>query len=120
MLRAGYQMLKTPPHSFAHLTQFVAGLVEGRGSDAKHGLAGREFRLTKFFYFCVRRYSGVSCLQVCRKLAAGRELSHGPIQVASEYRLGGGTLFARREALFVTSSRAAARLAAVRDAAELH
>jgi hypothetical protein len=57
-----------------------------------------------FFYFLVRRYSDVSRSQVCRKLAAGRELSHGHIQVASEFRLGGGALFVR-EALFVTSSR---------------
>ena len=61
------------------------------------------FASPKFFLFLVRRYSGASCLQACRKLAAGRELSHGYIQVASEFRLGGEALFAQREALFVAA-----------------
>jgi hypothetical protein len=61
------------------------------------------FRLTKFFYFLVRRYSDVSCSQVCRKLVAGRELLDGLIHVASEFRLGGGTLFVGGEALFVAT-----------------
>jgi hypothetical protein len=64
----------------------------------------REFRLSKFFYFLVRRYSDVSWSQVCRKLVAGRKLSHGHIQVASEFRLGGGALFGLREALFVATA----------------
>ena len=58
-----------------------------------YGCLGLGFRLTKFFYFLVRRYSDVSCSQVCRKLAAGRELLDGLIHVASEFRLGGGALF---------------------------
>ena len=49
----------------------------------------------------MRRYSDVSWSQVCRKLAAGRELLDGLIQFASEFRLGGGTLFAVGEAKFV-------------------
>jgi hypothetical protein len=61
------------------------------------------FASPNFFIFVVRRYSGVSWLEVCRKLAAGRELSRGRVQVASEYRLGGEALFARSEALFVAS-----------------
>jgi hypothetical protein len=63
-----------------------------------------SFRLTEFF-FLVRRYSDASCSQACRKLAAGRELLRGLIHVASEFRLGGGTLFAGREAKFVFGGR---------------
>ena len=58
----------------------------------------------------MRRYSDVSCSQVCRKSAAGRELSHGLIHVASEFRLGGGTLFAgvrRYSSLHCASARRA-------------
>jgi hypothetical protein len=63
-----------------------------------------DFASPNFFLFVVRRYSGVSFSQVCRKLAAGCELLDGLIQVASEYRLRGGALFGRREALFVATS----------------
>jgi hypothetical protein len=62
------------------------------------------FASPEFFYFLVRRYSDVSCSQVCRKLAARRELLDGLIHVASEYRHGGGTLFGVGEALFVATS----------------
>ena len=64
-----------------------------------------NFASLTFFYFLARRYSDASCSQVCRKLAAGRELLDGLIQVASEFRLAGGTLFAGREAKFVFGGR---------------
>jgi hypothetical protein len=76
-------------------------VVEGREPDAKHGLADEVFASLKFFYFLVRRYSGVSYAQVWRKFAAGSKLLSGLIHVASEYRLGGEALFAGREAKFV-------------------
>jgi hypothetical protein len=52
-----------------------------------------NFASPEFFYFLVRRYSDVSCSQVRRKFAAGRELLDGLIHVASEFRLRGGALF---------------------------
>jgi hypothetical protein len=58
------------------------------------GCLGHGFASLTFFYFRARRYSGASCSQVRLKLAAGRELSHGLIHVASEFRLAGEALFA--------------------------
>jgi hypothetical protein len=52
-----------------------------------------DFASLNFFYFLVRRYSDVSCSQVCRKLGAGRELLDGLIHVASEFPLRGEALF---------------------------
>jgi hypothetical protein len=60
-----------------------------------------EFASPEFFYFLVRRYWDVSCSQVCRKSAAGRELLDGLIHFASEFRLGGEALFGGGEAKFV-------------------
>ena len=47
------------------------------------------------FFLFARRYSDASCSQVYRKLAAGRKLLHGLIQVGSEFRLCGWDIIRR-------------------------
>ena len=58
-----------------------------------------------FFIFVVRRYSGECASTRAGNSLCGRRLRGGGGAIFAEYRLGGGTEFARREALFGSESR---------------